>query len=234
MYRVQKILSKIGYCSRRHAENLIESGQVKINGRVVNLGDKWQQGDTLMVNDQELDLTMALDQKTEFIKYYKPLGEVVSRNDPNFTKTVFDHLPDVNGKWINIGRLDVNTTGLILFTNNGDLANKIMHPSFNFEREYIVKTDKPLGKQDISSLEKGVPINDNSIGRFNKIINLTNNSYKITLSTGKYREVRYSLQYLNFKTISLHRVRYSNIFLDDMNEGEYRLLSESERSNFLF
>ena len=73
-------------------------------------------------------------------------------------------------------------------------------------RKYIVKIDKPLGKKDISSLEKGVPINDNSIGRFNKIINLTNNSYKITLSTGKYREVRYSLQYLNFKTISLHRV----------------------------
>ena len=101
-------------------------------------------------------------------------------------------------------------------------------------REYIVKIDKPLGKKDISSLEKGVPINDNSIGRFNKIINLTNNSYKITLSTGKYREVRYSLQYLNFKTISLHRVRYSNVYLDDMSEGEYRLLSESERSNFLF
>ena len=234
MYRVQKILSKIGYCSRRHAESLIESGQVKINDRVVNLGDKWQQGDTLMVNDQEIDLTMALDQKIEFIKYYKPLGEVVSRNDPNFTKTVFDHLPDVDGKWINIGRLDVNTTGLILFTNNGDMANKIMHPSFNFEREYIVKIDKPLGKKDISSLEKGVPINDNSIGRFNKIINLTNNSYKITLSTGKYREVRYSLQYLNFKTISLHRVRYSNVYLDDMSEGEHRLLSESERSNFLF
>ena len=234
MYRVQKILSKIGYCSRRHAESLIESGHVKINGRVVNLGDKWQQGDTLMVNDQELDLTMALDQKIEFIKYYKPLGEVVSRNDPNFTKTVFDHLPDVNGKWINIGRLDVNTTGLILFTNNGDLANKIMHPSFNFEREYIVKLDKPLGKKDINSLEKGVPINDNSIGKFNKIINLTNNSYKIILSTGKYREVRYSFQYLNYKTVALHRVRYSEVCLDDMIEGEYRSLSESERSNFLF
>ena len=232
MYRVQKLLSKIGYCSRRSAEQLIESGKIKINDKIVSLGDKWYRGDIVKVNDKQIDLTLALDQVVEIIKYYKPIGEVVSMRDSHNSNSVFDHLPDVKGKWINIGRLDLNTSGLILFTNNGDLANKIMHPSNNFDREYLVETDKPISRNSMRALLKGVPINDGQIGKFNHISKKRPKRYSIILSTGKNREIRNSLTQVRIKTISLHRIRYSQILLGDLEPGEYRNLNISERASF--
>jgi len=232
MYRVQKLLSKIGYCSRRSAEQLIESGKIKINDKIVSLGDKWYRGDIVKVNDKQIDLTLAFDQVVEIIKYYKPIGEVVSMRDSYNSNSVFDHLPEVKGKWINIGRLDLNTSGLILFTNNGDLANKIMHPSNNFDREYIVETDKPISKDSMDALLKGVPINDGQIGKFNHISKKRTKIYSIILSTGKNREIRNSLTQVKIKTISLHRIRYSKILLGDLKPGEHRNLNISERASF--
>ena len=232
MYRVQKLLSKIGYCSRRSAEQLIKSGKIKINDKIVSLGDKWYQGDTVKVNDKQIDLTLALDQIIEIIKYYKPIGEVVSMRDSYNSNSVFDHLPEVKGKWINIGRLDLNTSGLILFTNNGDLANKIMHPSNNFDREYLVETDKPISQDSMRALLKGVPINDGQIGKFNHISKKRTKIYSIILSTGKNREIRNSLTQVSIKTISLHRIRYSQILIGDLKPGEYRNLNISERASF--
>ena len=232
MYRVQKLLSKIGYCSRRSAEQLIESGKIKINDKIVSLGDKWYRGDTVKVNDKLIDLTLALDQIVEIIKYHKPIGEVVSMRDSHNSNSVFDHLPEVKGKWINIGRLDLNTSGLILFTNNGDLANKIMHPSNNFDREYLVETDKPISQDSVRALLKGVPINDGQIGKFNHISKKRTKMYSIILSTGKNREIRNSLTQVRIKTISLHRIRYSQILIGDLKPGEYRNLNISERASF--
>ena len=232
MYRVQKLLSKIGYCSRRSAEELIESGKIKINDKIVSLGDKWYRGDTVKVNDKQIDLTLAVDQIVEIIKYYKPIGEVVSMRDSHNSNSVFDHLPEVKGKWINIGRLDLNTSGLILFTNNGDLANKIMHPSNNFEREYIVETDKPISQDSMIALLKGVPINDGQIGKFNHISKIRTKTYSVILSTGKNREIRNSLTQVKIKTISLKRIRYSKILIGDLKPGEYRNLNILERASF--
>ena len=232
MYRVQKLLSKIGYCSRRSAEQLIESGKIKINDKIVSLGDKWYRGDIVKVNGKQIDLTLALDQVVEIIKYYKPIGEVVSMRDSYNSNSVFDHLPEVKGKWINIGRLDLNTSGLILFTNNGDLANKIMHPSNNFDREYLVETDKPISQDSMRALLKGVPINDGQIGKFNHISKKRTKIYSIILSTGKNREIRNSLTQVSIKTISLHRIRYSQILIGDLKPGEYRNLNISERASF--
>ena len=232
MYRVQKLLSKIGYCSRRSAEQLIESGKIKINDKIVSLGDKWYRGDIVKVNDKQIDLTLAFDQVVEIIKYYKPIGEVVSMRDSYNSNSVFDHLPEVKGKWINIGRLDLNTSGLILFTNNGDLANKIMHPSNNFDREYLVETDKPISQDSMTALLKGVPINDGQIGKFNHISKKRTKIYSIILSTGKNREIRNSLTQVSIKTISLHRIRYSQILIGDLKPGEYRNLNISERASF--
>ena len=232
MYRVQKLLSKIGYCSRRSAEQLIESGKIKINDKIVSLGDKWYRGDIVKVNDKQIDLTLAFDQVVEIIKYYKPIGEVVSMRDSYNSNSVFDHLPEVKGKWINIGRLDLNTSGLILFTNNGDLANKIMHPSNNFDREYLVETDKPISQDSMRALLKGVPINDGQIGKFNHISKKRTKIYSIILSTGKNREIRNSLTQVCIKTISLHRIRYSQILIGDLKPGEYRNLNISERASF--
>jgi pseudouridine synthase len=207
MYRVQKLLSKIGYCSRRSAEQLIESGKIKINDKIVSLGDKWYRGDIVKVNDKQIDLTLAFDQVVEIIKYYKPIGEVVSMRD-------------------------LNTSGLILFTNNGDLANKIMHPSNNFDREYLVETDKPISQDSMRALLKGVPINDGQIGKFNHISKKRTKIYSIILSTGKNREIRNSLTQVSIKTISLHRIRYSQILIGDLKPGEYRNLNISERASF--
>lgn len=232
MYRVQKLLSKIGYCSRRTAEQLIKAGHIKVNDKVVTLGDKWSDGDVVKVKDVIVDLALAFEQEIEIIKYNKPIGEVVSMNDPHNTNRVFDHLPEVKGKWINIGRLDINTSGLMLFTNNGDLANKIMHPSNNLEREYILETNKPLSTTSINRLLTGVRINDGQIGKFDYILSNDNNFYNVILSTGKNREIRNSVRQVGMKTISLKRVRYAKILIDDLREGEYRYLNIGERAIF--
>ena len=232
MYRVQKLLSKIGYCSRRTAEQLIKAGHIKVNDKVVTLGDKWSDGDVVKVKDVIVDLALAFEQEIEIIKYNKPIGEVVSMNDPHNTDRVFDHLPEVKGKWINIGRLDINTSGLMLFTNNGDLANKIMHPSNNLEREYILETNKPLSMTSINRLLAGVQINDGQIGKFDYISSNDNNFYNVILSTGKNREIRNSVREVGMKTISLKRVRYAKILIDDLKEGEYRYLNIGERAIF--
>tara|TARA_Y100001936_G_C16008742_1_gene632317 strand:- start:552 stop:1256 length:705 start_codon:yes stop_codon:yes gene_type:complete len=232
MYRVQKLLSKIGYCSRRRAEQLIKAGHIKVNDKVASLGDKWSDGDVVKVKDVIIDLDLAFEQEIEIIKYNKPIGEVVSMNDPHNTDKVFDHLPEVKGKWINIGRLDINTSGLMLFTNNGDLANKIMHPSNNLEREYILETNKPLSMTSINRLLAGVRINDGQIGKFDYISSNDNNFYNVILSTGKNREIRNSVRQVGMKTISLKRVRYAKILIDDLREGEYRYLNTGERAIF--
>jgi len=233
MYRVQKLLSIIGYCSRRSAEELIRSGQIKINDKIAVIGDKWKEGDTLKINNKEINLDLAYTQNIRVIKYHKPVGEIVSVKDPHNLNTVFEHLPKVDSKWINIGRLDLNTSGLILFTNHGDLANRLMHPSYKYDREYIVTTDKPLSKRDIDLLLTGVPINDGDIGKFDDILASDNNTYNVVLSTGKNKEIRNSLKYLKLKTISLHRIRYSSIKIGDLKEGEYKDLTDIEISNFL-
>ena len=234
MYRLQKLLSKIGYCSRRAAEELILSNKVRVNGKIAKIGDTWKEGDKLEVENKIVNLTSLSNQKIEIIKYYKPLGEVVSRDDRFNQNNVFSKLPPVNGKWISIGRLDIKTTGLLLFTNNGDLAHKIMHPSFCIKREYYVTTNKELTKSNMKDLLNGVPINDNQVGKFDSIRlqNILLKQYKITLSTGKKREIRNSLKYLDIKTLHLHRSKYSSVELDDMVEGEYRYLTDKEKLIF--
>ncbi len=230
MYRLQKLLSKIGICSRRAAEDLIISGKVKINGIEAKIGDKWQAGDQLIVNDNIIDVSNFINQKIEIIKYFKPRGEVVSRQDKFNLNNVFSKLPPVTGKWISIGRLDIQTTGLILFTNDGDLAHKIMHPSFSLKREYYVNTNRALTKDDIDSLLNGVPINKSDLGKFDSIDEIADKYYRLILSTGKNREIRNSLKHLNIKTLKLHRSKYASLDLDDMEEGEHRHLSPKEIS----
>ena len=229
MYRLQKLLSLIGYCSRRTAERLIESRKIKINDSIAQVGDKWNKGDIVKINDQIINIPNISQIKLEIIKYYKPLGEVVSRADPHNSVTVFDNLPEVEGKWINIGRLDIQTTGLLLFTNDGDIANKLMHPSSSHTREYLLHTNKEMTEIEIDKLLTGVPINNGEIWKFDYISLEGNNFYKIILSTGKNREIRNSLSSLNIKTMKLHRSKYSFIELDDMKEGEYRYLNNKER-----
>ena len=234
MYRVQKLLSKIGYCSRRSAEQLIVSGVIKINNKVITIGDKWHKRDSLIaINNKEIDVSNALSQVIEIIKYYKPLGGAYSRGKTHITQEqyliIFLMLKEMDKYWKT--RFKYNWT--TLFTNDGDLANKVMHPSSSFDREYIVKTDKPITQNSMNSLLLGVPINENQVGKFIKIIKNGKNIYRIILSTGKNREIRNSLKYVNLETLSLKRVKYSKIKLDDMIEGEFRYLTKKRKNYFL-
>lgn len=229
MYRLQKLLSLIGYCSRRTAEKLIENKKIKINNSIAQIGDKWSEGDIVKINDKIITIPNLSEKKIQVLKYFKPLGEVVSRSDPHNSVTVFDKLPDVDGKWINIGRLDIQTTGLLLFTNDGNLANKLMHPSSSYKREYLLQTNKKLLKTEINKLLDGVPINNGETGKFDHISLVDENLYRVILSTGKNREIRNSLSHLNIQTLKLHRLKYSFIQLDNMKEGEYRYLNDKEK-----
>ena len=138
MYRVQKILSLLGILSRRDCERKIMLGLVKINNELAKIGSKVSIGDKITYEDKDYLITSKLlEIDTKILMYHKSINEIVSRNDPQKRQSVFDNLPDVNGKWINIGRLDYNTSGLLLFTNNGEMANKMMHPSSNLSLIHI-------------------------------------------------------------------------------------------------
>ena len=139
MYRVQKILSMLGILSRRECEKNIVKGLVKVNDVVATLGTKVKIGDSIKFDKIQYTVSSAMfNSKIEILVYHKPCGEIVTSKDNANRKTVFERLPDTNGKWINIGRLDLETSGLLLFTNNGDIANKMMHPSSNISRKYEV------------------------------------------------------------------------------------------------
>ena len=137
MYRVQKILSLLGILSRRECEKKIKLGLIFVNNLPIDLGATVSIGDKISFNNHDYIITKELlSINTKLLMYHKPINEIVSRNDPQQRNSVFDNLPDISGKWINIGRLDYQTSGLILFTNNGDIANKMMHPSSNIKRAY--------------------------------------------------------------------------------------------------
>ena len=231
MYRVQKILSMMGVLSRRECEKNIIKGLVKVNNIVATLGTKVKIGDLITFNEIQYTVSSAIfNSKIKMLLYHKPCGEIVTSKDNTNRKTVFEILPDINGKWINIGRLDLETSGLLLFTNNGDVANKMMHPSSNISRTYEV-----LLKGSFTDIKKnkclnGLDIGMSETGKFDSVekCNTTANKYIITLKTGKNREVRRVFLTVNCTVINLKRIQYDNIKLDNLIVGEHRYLNEEE------
>ena len=231
MYRVQKILSMLGVLSRRECEKNITLGLVKVNDVIATLGTKVIIGDSISFNDRRYIVSHDLfNSKFEMLVYHKPCGEIVTLKDNANRKTVFESLPSVSGKWINIGRLDLDTSGLLLFTNNGDIANKMMHPSSNISRTYEV-----LLKGSFTDIKKnkclnGLDIGMSETGKFDSVekCNTTANKYIITLKTGKNREVRRVFLTVNCTVINLKRIQYDNIKLDNLIVGEHRYLNEEE------
>ena len=236
MLRVQKFLTEIGLISRRKCEKLIGEKQIKINGKYAKLGDKVKYNDVINIFGKEIRFTETiLIKKTLTIAYHKRVGEIVSRKSSGVTNTVFENLPKIDQRWLNVGRLDVATSGLILFTNNGFLANKLMHPSSEIKRVYLVEINKNITDCHESMMLCNVDIGNNETGKFSTIQALKNsrNEYKVSLYTGKNREVRRIFSRLGYKVKSLKRISYGSVMIDKLNRGCFRYLSDRESKSIL-
>jgi 23S rRNA pseudouridine2605 synthase len=214
--RLQKALARMGFGSRREIERWIEHGYVKINGEVVKLGTKVVEGDRAEFNGKRI-VIRAAKAEVRVLLYHKPVGEVCTRKDEERRKTVFDNLPKLtNSRWVSIGRLDINTSGLLLFTNDGELANRMMHPSHEIEREYAVRIRGVVTQEKINQLKKGVELEDGP-AHFDDIVDVggegSNHWYNVVLREGRNREVRRLWEAVDVTVSRLMRVRYGPVIL---------------------
>ncbi|NJD07366.1 MAG: pseudouridine synthase [Methylococcaceae bacterium] len=215
--RIQKILAHAGLGSRREIETWIEGGEVQINGKPAQLGDRWRPGDVLILRGRVVNLEKRIHAPTRVLVYHKPTGEVVSRRDPDGRPVIFTQLPRLEvGRWIAVGRLDINTQGLLLVTNNGELANRLMHPSREIEREYAVRVLGPVSDAALERLKAGVELEDGP-ARFETLEPAggegANRWYHVTLKEGRNRIVRRLWESQNIAVSRLIRVRFGAILL---------------------
>jgi 23S rRNA pseudouridine2605 synthase len=229
--KLQKVLARTGLGSRREMERWIEAGRVTVEGRPARLGDRVDDRARIAVDGRPLDRSPA--QETRCILYHKPTGEVCSRKDPQGRRTVFERLPKLkSGRWISIGRLDYNTSGLLLFTTDGELANSLMHPSSNIEREYMVRV---MGDWDQAMLERlldGVMLDD-GVARFTDIQDGggdgINHWFYVVLMEGRNREVRRLWESQGLTVSRLKRVRYGEVFIPSkVKQGQWVELQPKE------
>lgn len=215
--RLQKRIATAGYGSRRWAERLIEQGRVEVNNKTAGIGDKAQITDKVKIDGRLIDLTRYSEEETKVIMLNKQAGVICANKDKEGRKSVYDFLPK-ESRWVMVGRLDLNTSGLLLFTNNGDLANKLMHPSFEIDREYAVRVLGKLEKEDLEKLTEGIELED-GLAKFSRV-NIAGGSganrwYKVVLKEGKKREVRRLWEALGCKVSRLIRIRFGEIRLPE-------------------
>ncbi|MBD3641103.1 MAG: 23S rRNA pseudouridine(2605) synthase RluB [Marinobacter sp.] len=215
--RVQKLLARAGVGSRREIEGWMEAGRLTVNGQPVSPGQKATAQDRFELDGKRLDVTGAAEVVRRVLIYNKPEGEVTSRKDPEGRPTVFDRLPRLKDRrWVSIGRLDINTTGLVLFTTDGELANRLMHPSNEIDREYAVRVFGEVDEAMIERLMEGVLLED-GMAKFTDITPAggsgMNQWFHVTLLEGRNREVRRLWESQGVKVSRLKRVRYGPIFL---------------------
>lgn len=233
--RLQKILAQAGLGSRREIEGLIEQGQVTLNGEIAILGAKAGPEDQIGFKGRLIanPLKTKSAQKTRVLIYHKPIGEISSRHDPKHSKTTFDRLPHLkNGRWVQVGRLDINTSGLLLFTNNGEFANELMHPKHAFEREYAVRVRGNVSPDTLKTLLQGVTLED-GFAQFKKISlqggEGSNVWYHVTLMEGRNREVRRLWESQGVEVSRLIRIRYGSVQLPRfLVRGQFYEMTEKE------
>jgi len=225
--KLQKVLARCGLGSRREIEGWIEEGRVTVNGRVATLGDRVAEGARVAVDGRPVNLVPA--RQTRCILYHKPVGEVCSRRDPEGRPTVFDRLPGLkSGRWISIGRLDFNTSGLLLFTTDGELANALMHPSAEIEREYLVRVMGEVDEAVLERLREGVMLEDGP-ARFTAVKpgggEGINRWYYVTLVEGRNREVRRLWESQGLTVSRLKRVRFGDLLIPSrVRQGQWEEL----------
>jgi 23S rRNA pseudouridine2605 synthase len=230
--KLQKVLARAGIGSRREMERAIEAGQVKVNDRIAKLGDRVTSSDKIFVDGKRVVQRVEATRR-RVILYNKPEGEICSRSDPEGRRTVYDGLPALSGeRWISVGRLDFNTSGLLLFTNDGELANKLMHPSSVIDREYLVRIQGNVDDEMKRALLEGVLLDD-GVARFTDIVDGAGESrnrwFYCVVMEGRNREVRRLWESQGVKVSRLKRVRYANIFIPShVRVGQWAELSEKE------
>lgn len=232
--KLHKLLANAGIGSRRSLESLIEEGLVEVNGKVVNLGFRTEDENiTVKINGKVVYSPKSRKLENRCLMYYKPEGEISSLSDPQNRPTVFDHLPRLEiGKWINVGRLDLNTSGLLLFTTDGDLAHALMHPRYGIERVYAVRVYGDVSEEQLEQLRNGVLLED-GIGKFDAIEyrggDNRNHWFHVSLREGRNREVRRLWEAVGLQVSRLIRISYAGFDLDPrMKSGQYRELTLSE------
>ena len=216
--KLQKVLANAGIGSRREMEKWIEAGRISVNGKLATLGDRVEPTDKIRVDGNPLS-TNSDTPTCRVLMYNKPEGELCSRKDPEGRPTVFDRLPAIkNGRWIAVGRLDINTSGLLLFTNDGELANRLMHPKHEVEREYSVRVFGEVEGIMLKRLTDGVQLED-GLAKFTEIVKKPgddesqNSWYNVSLSEGRNREVRRLWESQGLQVSRLIRVRYGTLEL---------------------
>lgn len=225
--KLQKILADRGLGSRREMERWIAAGRVAVNSVVAGLGLRVKNSDVIEVDGKVLSPPEA--QATRVLIYHKPVGEVCTRHDPEGRPTIFQRLPRLHRqRWISVGRLDINTEGLIVLTNNGELAHRLLHPSFGVEREYAVRVLGKVTPEIVQRLLKGVSLEDGQ-ARFQTITDAggkgANHWYHVTLSEGRKREVRRLWESQNLTVSRLIRIRFGHFVLPpDLSRGQLREL----------
>jgi len=231
-HKLQKLLAQKGLGSRREMETLIASGRVSINGRTAVIGDRIGAHDRVQVDKRVIRFDFA-DRLPQVLLYHKPEGEIVSRSDPEGRPTVFDKLPHLkSSKWTAIGRLDFNTSGLLIFTTDGSLANRLMHPRFEVEREYAVRIIGKLSAEQITQLTTGIQLDD-GVASFDLLIEEggegINHWYRVVLREGRNREVRRMFETIGVTVSRLMRVRFGPINLPPrIKRGQWLELNEKE------
>ena len=249
--RIQKILARAGYGSRREIGRWVNAGEITVDGVIAKAGQAITETDKVVLRGHVLKLASKLKTKPQVILYHKKVGEICSRNDPEGRPTVFDSLPKLSsGRWIQVGRLGINTDGLMLFTTDGELANRLMHPSYEIEREYASRILGEVTDEMLSNLKQGVILEDGK-AKFNSIHFAggegANRWYNVTLNEGRNREVRRLWESQDLVVSRLRRIRYGNIELkrslragnfEDLDVRGMRTLYEKvkmelEEENFL-
>ena len=229
MERLQKVIANLGYCSRRHAEELIKEGKVLVNGQVITeLATKVKSSDSISVEGNILDN----NKNYEYYLLNKPRGVVTTTNDEFGRKTVLDLVISSN-RIYPVGRLDYDTTGVLLLTNDGNLANKLMHPSSNIEKTYIAKIEGVMNPTSIMKLKKGVVIDGYKTKpakvKVKSIDKKMNKSIvQITITEGKNHQVKNMFKAVGHKVLKLKREKYAIFDVKDLKVGEYRKLTFKE------
>jgi len=233
--RVQKVLAETGFASRRQIDRLIQAGRVVVDGKPAVPGSRLSGDEAVFVDGKRIRLPNSQPRTRRFpevLLYHKPTGEITARRDPEGRQTVFESLPKPpHGRWIAVGRLDLNTSGLLLFTTDGALANRLMHPRYGLERRYAVRLRGELDPRQLAALAEGIELEDGS-ARFESIEPVgggrANQWYEVSLREGRNREVRRMLDAVGITVSRLIRIAYGPVELGKLARGRHRPLAPPE------